>query len=566
MKNHQEAANFIWSVADEILRGTYTEDKYGDVVLPFVVIRRLDCVLEPTKQAVLDEAKKREGQPNPDGFLRRAAGNLTFYNTFPLTFAQLLNDPPNIGANLRAYIAGFSENTRLVVEKFGLEDQLKKLEENDLLYLTVGKFASVDLHPDTVSNTQMGYIFEELLRRAWSNASAGDHYTPREFIRLMVALLLAEDEDALKVPGTIRTIYDPACGTGGMLFVAEEYLKEEVNERASFQPFGQQLLPETWAIACADMLMRGHDPRNIALGNTLTRDQHAGRTFDYLISNPPFGTKWTKDREFIQRERETQGFAGRFGAGLPRVNDAAMLFLQHMIAKMKPADTGGSRLAIVFNGSPLFVGDAGEGESEIRGWLIQNDWLEAIVALPEDMFFNTNIGTYVWIISNRKSEKRRGLVQLIDAREYYKPMPRSLGQKRKFVSPEQQAEILDLYHRFEDDADVRILPREAFAYQRVTVEYPRHTQSRIPGPQVPDASLRHTERIPIDIDPQRFLADDIWPFEPDAWIDATKTRTGYEFPLSRIFFRYQPPRSVSEIDTDLRAIEARVQALLSSRT
>lgn len=639
VKNHQEAAAFIWNAADEVLRGTYTEVDYGHVILPFVVIRRLDCVLEPTKQAVLDELKKREGKvANLDPFLRRAADE-SFYNTSPLTLTTVLGDEGNVKDNLNIYLAGFSANAREILERFGLSEHIKKLDENELLYRFIGKFTSIDLHPNVVNNTEMGYIFEELLRRTWSNESAGDHYTPREFIRLMVAILLAEDEEVLTQQHAIRSIYDPACGTGGMLAVAEEYLRE-LNPNASLEIFGQQLLPETWAICCADMMLKGHDPANIAQGDTLKSDKHKGKRFDYLISNPPFGQDWKKIKDVIQRERDELGYDGRFGAGLPRVTDGALLFLQHMISKMKPVADGGSRLAIVFNGSPLFAGDAGEGESEIRRWIIENDWLEAVVALPDDMFFNTNISTFVWIVTNRKAVDRRGKVQLIDARSFYEPMPKSMGKKRKFISDSDVDRVLEIYGRFEDGLHSRVFVNEAFGYRRVTIDRPwtvsyaasmeaidRLVKSRemskiaglgqalsgmvgcawntrsdlaaamsatgfalddvtmrriglglaiaavdgedaldAGGQIVPAVAERDTDRIPLLQDPQEFLKAEVHPFAPGAWIDAGRTKVGYEIPMNKIFYTFQPPRAVSEIDADLDRLEQEMVEILQSFT
>ncbi|MEP7378169.1 MAG: class I SAM-dependent DNA methyltransferase [Chloroflexota bacterium] len=469
MKNHQEAAAFIWNAADEVLRGIYNETDYGHVILPFVVIRRLDCVLEPTKKAVLDELHKREGKvANLDPFLRRAAGE-TFYNTSPLTLTTVLGDEGNVKDNLNIYLAGFSPNAREILERFGLSEHIKKLDENELLYRFIGKFTSIDLHPNVVSNTEMGYIFEELLRRTWSNESAGDHYTPREFIRLMVAILLAEDEQVLSQQHAIRSIYDPACGTGGMLAVAEEYLRD-LNPNASLEIFGQQLLPETWAICCADMMLKGHDPANIAQGDTLKTDKHRGRRFDYLISNPPFGQDWKKIRDIIERERDELGSDGRFGAGVPPVDDGALLFLQHMISKMKPAADGGSRIAVVFNQAPLVSGDAGQGESEIRRWIIEHDWLEAVIALPDQMFFNTGIYTYIWIVTNRKANDRVGAVQLIDARDMFEPMDKPLGQKRKTITARHQAMILEAYERNADSGHSKIVPNAAFGFQKISTE------------------------------------------------------------------------------------------------
>jgi type I restriction enzyme M protein len=475
IKNH---AAFIWSVAD-LLRGDYKQSEYGKVVMPLTVIRRLDCVLEPTKDAVLDRHKKMKGRiDNVDPVLCQVAGQ-QFYNTSQLTFTKLLDDPNQIAANLRAYIAGFSEGARDIIEKFGFDTQIEKLAKANLLYQVVGKFAEVDLHPDTVSNLEMGYLYEELIRRfsELSNETAGEHFTPREVIKLMVNLLFIEDNDVLATKGTVRTLFDPACGTGGMLSVAEDYLRH-LNPDARLEVFGQELNEETYAICRSDMMLKGQDASHIAVGNSFSEDGHADRTFDYCLANPPFGVEWKKVEKEIRKEHEEQGFRGRFGAGVPRINDGSFLFLQHMIAKMKPVDQGGSRIAIVFNGSPLFTGAAGSGESEIRRWIIENDWLEAVVALPDNLFYNTGISTYFWIVTNRKSNERRGKVQLIDAREYFVKMRKSLGEKRKEVSEDQITQITRLYADFSEGEHVKIFPNEAFGFMRITVERPLRVEWR----------------------------------------------------------------------------------------
>ena len=476
IKNH---AAFIWSVAD-LLRGDYKQSEYGKVIMPFTVLRRLDCVLEPTKDAVLDRYDKMKGRiDNVDPVLCQVAGQ-QFYNTSKLTFTKLLDDTNQIAANLRAYIAGFSESARDIIEKFGLDTQIEKLAKANLLYQVVGKFAEIDLHPDKVSNLEMGYLYEELIRRfsELSNETAGEHFTPREVIKLMVNLLFIEDNDVLAKKGTVRTLFDPACGTGGMLSVAEDYLRH-LNPDARLEVFGQELNEETYAICRSDMMLKGQDASHITVGNSFSEDGHAGRTFDYCLANPPFGVEWKKVEKEIRKENEEQGFRGRFGAGVPRINDGSFLFLQHMIAKMKPVDQGGSRIAIVFNGSPLFTGAAGSGESEIRRWIIENDWLEAVVALPDNLFYNTGISTYFWIVTNRKSEARRGKVQLVDAREYFIKIRKSLGEKRKEISDEQIAQITRLYANFIENEHVKIFTNEAFGYMRITVERPLRVKWRI---------------------------------------------------------------------------------------
>jgi type I restriction enzyme M protein len=463
---------FIWSVAD-LLRGDYKQSEYGKVILPLTVLRRLDCVLEPTKEKVLARhAQMKDKAQNLAPILEREAGQ-QFFNTSKLDFQKLLAAPNDIADQLRYYIGGFSEGARDVIEHFDFDAQITRLDKANLLYLVISKFADIDLHPDVVSNLEMGYLYEELIRRfsELSNETAGEHFTPREVIRLMVNLLFIEDDSLLTKPGIVKTVFDPACGTGGMLSVAEDHLRH-LNPQARLEVFGQELNAESYAICRSDMMLKGHDASNIALGNSFSDDGHPGRSFDYLLANPPFGVEWKKVEDVIKAEHQKLGFAGRFGAGLPRINDGSFLFLQHMISKMKPVDQGGSRLAIVFNGSPLFTGAAGSGESEIRRWIIENDWLEAVVALPDQLFYNTGISTYFWIVTNRKRPDRRGKVQLVDAREMFTKMRKSLGEKRKQVADDQIDEIVRLYGDFTENERVKILPNEAFGVLRITVERP----------------------------------------------------------------------------------------------
>jgi type I restriction enzyme M protein len=469
IRNH---AAFIWSVAD-LLRGTYKQSDYGKVILPLVVIRRLDCVLEPTKDGVLKRAKSLKGKVENVAPVLRAVAGQQFYNTSPLDFRRLLDDPNHIADNLRAYIGGFSDAARDIIEKFDFNTQITKLDKANLLYKVAARFADIDLHPEAVSNLEMGYLYEELIRRfsELSNETAGEHFTPREVIRLMVNLLFIEDEKALTKKGVVRTLFDPACGTGGMLSIAEDHLRS-LNPDARLEVFGQELNDETYAVCRSDMMLKGQDASHIVAGNSFSEDGHKGARFDYLLANPPFGVEWKNVEDEVRTEAATKGFASRFGAGLPRINDGSFLFLQHMISKMKPPSEGGSRLAIVFNGSPLFTGGAGSGESEIRRWIIENDWLEAVVALPDQLFYNTGISTYFWIVTNRKSPERRGKVQLVDAREHWVKMRKSLGEKRKQMSEEQIADITRLYGEFAEGEKVKILPNPAFGFMRITVERP----------------------------------------------------------------------------------------------
>src|SRR5947209_4980627 len=443
-------SSFIWSVAD-LLRGDYKQSEYGKVILPFTVLRRLDCVLEGTKPAVLAELEKRKRAGlNPEPFLLRKSGQ-SFFNTSPLDMKKLMGDQDHIRENLFAYIQAFSPAVRDIFERFEFYAQLDRLAKAGLLYLVTERFAQVDLHPDKVTNSQMGLVFEELIRKfaEISNETAGEHFTPREVIRLMVNMLFIEDDEALTKPGVVRSIYDPAAGTGGMLSVSGEHLAE-LNPDARLVMYGQELNPESYAICKADMLIKGQDIGNITFGNTLSNDGLPGKQFDHMLSNPPFGVEWKKIEKEVRKEAEQQGYGGRFGPGLPRVSDGSLLFLLHLISKMRPAKDGGSRFGIVLNGSPLFTGGAGSGESEIRRYVLENDLVEAIIGLPTDMFYNTGISTYVWIMSNRKPAHRRGKVQLIDASSFWRKMRKSLGSKRKELSDEHIAEITRLFGGFKE--------------------------------------------------------------------------------------------------------------------
>lgn len=474
MNTNSDRVGFIWSVA-ELLRGDYKQSEYGRVILPFTVLRRLDQVLEPTREAVRKAAEKHADAAPAlrERMLLRAAKGQRFYNTSRMDLRSVMADQNNVAANLVEYINGFSPNARDIVEHFRFDAQIERLESSKLLFLLVKKFAAVDLHPDRVSNLDMGYIFEELIRRfsEQSNETAGEHFTPREVIRLMVNLLFVEDDAALSVPGTVRTMYDPACGTGGMLSVGEEYIRE-LHPATSLHVFGQELNGESYAICKSDMLIKGQDAEQIKYGNSFSEDKHPTLQVDYLISNPPFGVDWTKAEKEIRGEYDSRGHAGRFGPGLPRKNDGSLLFLLHMMSKMKAREDGGSRLAIVFNGSPLFSGGAGSGESEIRRYVLEHDLLEAIIALPDQMFYNTGINTYVWVVTNRKPEKRRGKVQLVNGVKHFRKMRKSLGDKRKELGEEHIRHITELFHGFEDGPEVKIFDNEDFGYRRITVERP----------------------------------------------------------------------------------------------
>jgi type I restriction enzyme M protein len=567
-------ASFIWSVAD-LLRGDYKQSDYGKVILPFTLLRRLDCVLEETKKDVLAEYENRKALNIPlDQFLIRKAQQ-TFYNNSPLDFQKLLADSANIKPNLISYIASFSDNAREIFERYEFNAQIEKLDAGNLLYQVVQKFANVDLHPDAVNNTDMGGAFEELIRRfaELSNETAGEHFTPREVIGLMVNLLFCEDDEALTQEGIVRSLYDPTVGTGGMLSTAGEHLYK-INPKAKLVVFGQELNAESYAICKADMLIKGQDVANIIFGNTLSDDGHHGKTFDYSLSNPPFGVEWKKVEKAVRTEHEQQGFNGRFGPGLPRVSDGSLLFLLHLCAKMRPVDQGGSRIGIVLNGSPLFTGGAGSGESEIRRYVLENDYLEAIIGLPTDMFYNTGISTYIWILSNRKPEHRKGKVQLIDASNYWQKMRKSLGSKRKELSEEHIEKITQLFGNCEEAEEnsrpiSRIFNNSDFGYRTITVERPLRDvkgkivlgeRGKLKGKPQPDSSLRDTENVPLNEDVTAYFKREVLSQAPDAWIDHEKTKIGYEIPFNRHFYVFEPPRPLDEIDADLKQCTDRIIA------
>jgi type I restriction enzyme M protein len=574
--NQQSLSSFIWSVAD-LLRGDYKQSEYGKVILPFTVLRRLDCVLEPTKEAVLAEqaARKKQGL-NAEPFLLRKA-NQSFYNTSPLDMKKLMGDQDHIRENLFAYIQAFSPAVRDIFERFEFYSQIDRLAKAGLLYLVTERFAQVDLHPDKVSNSQMGLVFEELIRKfaEISNETAGEHFTPREVIRLMVNLLFIEDDDVLAKPGVVRTIYDPTAGTGGMLSVAGEYLTEH-NPQARLTMFGQELNPESYAICKADMLIKGQDVANIVFGNTFSEDGHPHKKFDYMLSNPPFGVEWKKVEKEVRKEHENQGFNGRFGPGLPRVSDGSLLFLLHLLSKMRPAVEGGSRFGIVLNGSPLFTGGAGSGESEIRQYLLENDLVEAIIGLPTDMFYNTGISTFVWVLSNRKPKHRAGKLQLVDASGMWQRMRKSLGSKRKELAEEHITEITRLFGKFIEANDgekpvSRIFKNADFGYRAITVERPLRDNNgnivlrekgKLKGKPEPDANLRDTENVPLSENVDTYFNREVLPHAPDAWIDLEKTKIGYEIPFTRHFYVFEQLRDLSAIDAELKECTDRIKVMI----
>ena len=656
MHDHSYFSNLIWQIAD-LLRGPYRPPQYERVMLPMTVLRRFDCVLAPTKAKVLAEYERRKGGKMKGKALDTVLNNIAgqrFHNRSPLDFDKLQGDPDNIAQHLTSYINGFSaEVRRIFVDYFDFGTEVVKMQEANILYLVVSKFRDVDLHPDRVPNEQMGLIFENLIRRfnELANETAGDHFTPREVIRLMVSLLFIHDDHLLATPGVVRTLLDPACGTGGMLAEAQNYLRDH-NAEAQLYAYGQDYNNRAYAIAASDMLLKQVDHNgggdNVRFGDSLTEDQFDGETFDYFITNPPFGVDWRKQQGEIKREHQSKGYAGRFGAGLPRVNDGALLFLLHMIHKFEPVrpeeHKRGARLAIVFSGSPLFTGGAGSGESNIRRWIIENDWLEAIVALPEQMFYNTGIGTYIWIVANNKERRRKGKIQLLDARDLWTPggsadSKRSLGDKRRHLSEKQIAQIVRLYGRFRSGERSKIFKNKDFGFTRVTVERPLRLRyqmtadrkraflldqpdleddgraiqralgskpatdwnavwERIAGllhkrkaawtktqraafratfterdseaePVVaqasalePDPQLRDFENVPLLENVDVYFEREVRPYVPDAWMDRSKDKIGYEVNFNRHFFKYTPPRPLKDVNAELMRAKEEIVGLL----
>ncbi|KKP58646.1 MAG: Type I restriction-modification system protein [Candidatus Moranbacteria bacterium GW2011_GWF1_34_10] len=656
--NSISKAGLIWNIA-ELLRGSWKQYEYQDVVLPLVVLKRLDSILIDTKTKVLEQYNQFKGKVDVDPVLK-AATKTGFYNISQYDLKKLLEDPKHISKNLRNYIHGFSDNIQEIIAKFDFEKQIDRLEGGNLLFLILKELDKVDLHPRTTSNHDMGYIFEELIRRfsEQSNETAGEHYTPREVIEMMVEVLFSPDKEVLKKKHIIKTVYDCACGTGGMLSTSKEHILKTINPDADIYLFGQELNPATYAICKSDILIKGDEADNIKGGDkdhskasTLSNDQFLSEHFDYLLTNPPFGVDWKKDKEAVTREAE-RGFAGRFGAGLPRISDGQFLFLQHMISKMRNESEGGSRLAIVFNGSPLFTGDAGSGESEIRRWILEHDWLEAIVALPDQLFYNTGINTYVWFLTNRKVKERKGKVQLIDARTFSKKMRKSLGSKRNEISSEGRNHILKIYESFGNSEYSKIFNTTDFAYRQLIIERPLRLNFQVSSERIEklketaafnkadektqkmvldilenfpnkkmfknrekflellrnqfamkimpvqllkaikdslserdetadictdkngnpesDSELRDSENVPYHQDVYEYFEKEVKPFVADAWInenvvdvkDGKIGKVGYEIPLTRYFYKYQPPRALEEIESDIEEVENELLELL----
>ncbi|TLP73240.1 class I SAM-dependent DNA methyltransferase [Maribacter sp. ACAM166] len=555
MNNHNEISSFIWNVCDDVLRGLFKQHEYGDVILPFVVLRRLDCIIEPKKEQVLELYNELKDEVDPTPIIKKQTG-LKFFNHSNYDLQRLKGDPNGLKVNFPNYINGFSQNVFEILENFQLDKPIEKLLKNNKLYLLIDKFTEVDLHPDVVDNHMMGQVFEELLRKfsEMSNETSGEHYTPRDVVKLLVSLVFSESDDHLKGEGIIRSIFDPCCGTGGMLTIGKEWIENNIDNKVRLNLQGQELNPYTYSICKSDMLISGEDPDSIKLGSSLSNDHFEGKKFDYMITNPPFGVSWKSEKEFV--EEESKNPYGRFSVGTPRVSDGSLLFLQHLVSKMKD---DGSRIGIVFNGSPLFTGDGGSGESEIRRWIIEKDWLECVVSLPDQLFFNTGISTYIWIVTNKKKHNRKGKVQLIDGSTFYKPMKKSLGSKRKEISSNQTGEIIKTYHNFKENEFSKIFDNEFFGYTKVTIEQPTMKNDKVvkdkKGNPKPNTKLRDNERIPLTEDIEEYYNREVKPHLPNSWMDRDKDKVGYEINFTKYFYEYKPLRSLGDITKDLLELE-----------
>ena len=559
-----EKASLIWSIADKLV-GVYKPHEYGDVILPLTVLKRFDSVLSDTKDKVLEMAKKYpETFAKRDFILKETAGQ-KFYNTSKYDFKKLLDDPDNIEENFYNYINGYSDEVKDIIKNFDLNKQIEKMAGNGILYQVIDTFNSekANLHPNYVSNIEMGYIFEEIIRRfnELSNEEAGQHYTPREVIELMVNLIF-EDEEDLADSSKIKTVYDGACGTGGMLTASMEYAKK-LNSSSRMLCYGQELNAQTYAICKADMLIKGEDSNNIRHGNTLSGDLFPGETFDYIIMNPPFGIEWKNEKAAVLKEAE-KGSDGRFPAGTPAISDSQLLFLQNAVSKMKPE---GSKIAIVHNGSALFKGDAGSGESEIRRYVIENDLLDCIIQLPNDMFYNTGIATYIWILSNKKPGHRVGKVQLINASEFYNKMRKNLGSKRNELSKEHIDNITKIYGDFVENEYSKIFENEYFGYRKVTVLQPELNDDGTPkknkkGEYIPNKELTDTENIPLQETIEEYMNREVIPFAKYAYIDESKTKIGYEISFTKYFYKYHEPRKTEDIMNEILELDKKLDGVL----
>jgi type I restriction enzyme M protein len=560
---HQEISSLIWNICDDVLRGLFKPHEYGDVIIPFIVLRRLDCIIEPHKEEVISLYQQLKNDIDDISPIIKKKTGLVFYNHSNYDLNRLKGDTSHLKINFNNYINGYSQNVFEILEHFQLEKPVEKLLKNNKLYLLIDKLSEVDFHPNVVDNHTMGMIFEELLRKfsEMSNETSGEHYTPRDIITLLVSIVLSGSKENLKGEGLIRSIFDCCCGTGGILTIGKKWIEENVSEKIIINLFGQELNPQTYSICKSDFLITGENPDNIKLGSSLSDDHYTGKKFDYQITNPPFGVSWKSEEKYVKTESENPN--GRFSVGTPRSSDGSLLFLQHLISKFKDDN---SRIGIVFNGSPLFSGDSGSGESEIRKWIIENDWLECVVQLPDQLFFNTGITTYLWILSKKKSKERRGKIQLIDGSNHYRPLKKSLGSKRKEVSEKGKEYILKVYNDFKENDISKIYPNEFFGYRKLTIEQPLVQDGKVvmdkKGNIKPDGSLRDTERIPLNVDIDDYFDKEVKPHLPNSWVDKDKTQVGYEINFTKYFYQYKPLRSVHDVLNDLLELEKESDGLM----
>ena len=563
MNNITNLSSLIWSSADDVLRGLFKPSEYGRVILPFVVMRRLDCVLEPKKDEVFELYTKYKDQlSDPTPVILRQVG-YPFFNSSKFDLSRIKSDPNNVLMNFNNYVQGYSKNVLDIIENFSINPLVEKLHKNKRLYLLIDKFTEFDLHPNKIDNHQMGSVYEELLRKfsEMSNEESGDHFTPRDVVKLLVSFVFGGDRKDLQGEGKIRSVFDPCCGTGGMLTIGKEWIHENINPNLKVDLYGQELNDVTYSICKSDLLMMDENPENIhGPCSSISDDRLQGRKFDYMITNPPFGVSWKSEEEFVTEEAKDPN--GRFFVGTPRTSDGSLLFLQHLIHKMNPE---GSRIGIVFNGSPLFTGDAGSGESEIRKWVIENDWLECIVSLPDRMFFNTGITTYIWIVTNKKSPERKGKVQLIDGSSFSTSMKKNLGDKAKYISEDQSQELFEIYQRNQENEFCKIYPNSFFGYTKVIVEQPLIENGEIKkdrqGNIKVDTSKRDNERIPLSESIEDYYEREVNPYLPDSWMDRSKDKVGYEINFSRYFYKFIPLRSLEEIVKDLNLLDQEIEQL-----
>lgn len=566
--NKRPDIGFVWRITDDVLRDTLKKNEIGEVILPFVVVRRIDCILAPVNakvRAAYENFKDKVADDKLDPILRKAAGGLKFYNTSRHTLTSLIDDAKNIGINFDNYLNGFSSEVKEILRNFQFDKVVARLTRNGLLYQMIQAVSGLDFSPEKYDNHDMGYVFEELIRisNEQSNETAGEHFTPRDVIRLMSAILFTPDKEDLNRRGIIRTIFDPTCGTGGMVNLGKQFIREmcDSDTQPVIQTFGQELNEQSYAIAKSEALITGEDARNIRLGNSLSNDQFISNRFHYIMANPPYGVTWRKDQSFVLNESLDPN--GRFSAGTPKISDGQLLFLQHMISKM---ESDGARIGVVTNGSPLFTGGAGSGESNIRKWIIENDWLEAIVALPTDLFYNVGIQTYLWFLTNNKSKERKGKVQLIDASGIFHQAKKSLGNKRKDITEADVDQILKLYLDFEENDHCRIFPNKFFGSYQLTVCQPKRDANGkvIVKKGKKEVEKKDTETIAIGTDWKEHFAKEVLPhIDPESWVDIAQTRVSYEINFSRYFYKHEVLRPSEEIASDIRTSEKNIQSLFS---